>query len=123
MRGITIYSPYFINKLKAAAREHRKQTYRKLLVDRDTLPELNLLNGCIIKYLRMISQSYKLIQTFVIVSFFMHKVPHAVQPAIVRLLHFKMIEGERIFLQRVFLEIGSVLMNLQHRCYSLLTFF
>jgi len=28
----------------------------------------------------------------------MHKVPHAVQPAIVTLLHFKMMEGERIFL-------------------------
>lgn len=62
-----IYSPYFINKLNAAAREHRKQTYRKLLVDRDTLHQPNFLNGCVIKYLRMISQSYKLIQTFIIV--------------------------------------------------------
>lgn len=62
-----IYSLYFINELNAAATEHGKQTYRKLLVDRVTLHQPDLLNGCVIKYLRMISQSYKLIQTFIIV--------------------------------------------------------
>lgn len=108
-----IDSPQLISKLHAAAKEHCKQTYRKLLVDRDTLHQTNLWNGYVIKYLRMISQSYQLIQTFIIVQFFMHKVPHVLQSAIVRHLHFKMIEGERIFLWGVFLDINSVLMNLQ----------
>lgn len=53
----------------------------------------------------------------------MHKVPHAVQPPIVRLLHFKMMEREGVFLERIFLEISPVLMNLQERYYSILTFF
>lgn len=53
----------------------------------------------------------------------MHKVPHAVQPAIVRLLHFKMMEREGVILERIFLEISPVLMNLQERYYSILTFF
>lgn len=43
----------------------------------------------------------------------MHKVPHALQSAIVRLLHFKITEGERTLLWGVFLDIASVLMNLQ----------
>lgn len=118
-----IYSPQLISKLHASSKEHCKQTHRKLLVDRDSSHQTNLWNGYVIKYSRMISQSYKLIQTFIIVQFFMHKVPHALQSAIVRLLHFKMIEGEITFSWGVFLDICSVLMNLQAWYYSILAFF